>query len=138
MVKDIGIPTKAVLAANPHICETTDQDIAALLRSRPQNSHKGTFGRLGLVCGSDDMPGAAALAVSAALRSGVGLAELASVPSVVQRSAAGFPSRSISRLRRLAAVFPPKRLTRCAAFAVARRPWSSGAGLAAAIQSAGL
>ena len=51
VVKDIGIPTKAVLAANPYICETTDQDIAALLRSRPQNSHKGTFGRLGLVCG---------------------------------------------------------------------------------------
>ena len=90
VVKDIGIPTKAVLAANPYICETTDQDIAALLRSRPQNSHKGTFGRLGLVCGSDDMPGAAALAVSAALRSGVGLAELASVPSVVQRVSGRF------------------------------------------------
>ena len=90
VVRDIGIPEAAVLASSPYIWETADADAAALLRPRPQNSHKGTFGRLGLVCGSDGMPGAAALAVSAALRSGVGLAELASVPSVIQRVSGRF------------------------------------------------
>ena len=47
VVRDIGIPEAAVLASSPYIWETADADAAALLRPRPQNSHKGTFGRLG-------------------------------------------------------------------------------------------
>lgn len=84
-LKDIGIPEQAVLSVEPYIREVTAGELRRILKPRPKNSHKGTFGRLGLVCGSDDMPGAAALAVSSALRSGVGLAELASVSSVVDK-----------------------------------------------------
>ncbi|MCD7823155.1 MAG: NAD(P)H-hydrate dehydratase [Oscillospiraceae bacterium] len=41
--------------------------------SRPVNSHKGTFGRLLSIVGSDRYPGAAAISTLSALRSGVGL-----------------------------------------------------------------
>ena len=45
------------------------------LPHRPENSNKGTFGKLRIVAGSEQYRGAAALALSAALRSGVGLCE---------------------------------------------------------------
>lgn len=52
----------------------------ALLRQvlppRTRRSHKGTYGRLTLLCGSEGMSGAAVLAAKAALRSGVGLARV--------------------------------------------------------------
>ena len=56
---------------------------SALLPSRPDTGHKGTFGTLLSVCGSRDMPGAACLSAMAALRCGVGLVMMASVPSVI-------------------------------------------------------
>ncbi len=43
------------------------------IKKRPLNSHKGVFGRLVIVAGSDCFPGAAQIATIAALRSGVGL-----------------------------------------------------------------
>lgn len=44
----------------------------SLLRPRPDNGHKGTFGHALLVAGSRGMMGAAILAAQAALRSGIG------------------------------------------------------------------
>ena len=44
-----------------------------LLKPRRADTHKGDYGKLLLVCGSMEMPGAAALSAKAALRSGVGL-----------------------------------------------------------------
>ena len=41
---------------------------------RPENSHKGDFGRIVLIGGSETMPGAIALAAMASLKSGAGLA----------------------------------------------------------------
>ncbi len=49
-------------------------EIKGLVKKRPVNSHKGTFGKLLLIVGSDRYPGAAQLSTIAALRSGVGLA----------------------------------------------------------------
>ena len=46
---------------------------SSLIPKRPDNSNKGTFGKLLLVTGSSDYPGAARLSLEAALRSGVGL-----------------------------------------------------------------
>lgn len=43
------------------------------LKTRPKNSHKGTFGTALLICGSYGMCGAEILAAKAALRSGVGI-----------------------------------------------------------------
>ncbi|MFM9874194.1 MAG: NAD(P)H-hydrate dehydratase [Fimbriimonadaceae bacterium] len=53
-----------------------------ILKPRTKSSHKGTSGRLLIVAGSDNMPGAAILAAHAALRSGIGLVTLASTPEV--------------------------------------------------------
>lgn len=52
--------------------------LAPLLPPRPQASHKGSFGRVGLWAGSRQYPGALLLAAEAALRSGVGYVEIAS------------------------------------------------------------
>jgi len=53
-----------------------------ILPQRAKNSHKGTSGRLLIVAGSDNMPGAAILAAHAALCAGIGLVTLASTPEV--------------------------------------------------------
>ena len=47
------------------------------LKKRAKESNKGDFGRLLCICGSYTMPGAAIMAVRAALRSGTGLVNLA-------------------------------------------------------------
>lgn len=54
-----------------------------MLPERDDGGNKGSFGCLVLLCGSRDMPGAACLSTSAAMRCGVGLAALASVPPVL-------------------------------------------------------
>lgn len=46
------------------------------IKNRPLNSHKGMFGRLIIIGGSDCFPGAAQIAAIAALRSGVGLVRI--------------------------------------------------------------
>lgn len=48
-----------------------------LLPERPQFSHKGSFGRVLLICGSRGMVGCCTLATEGALRSGAGLVSLA-------------------------------------------------------------
>lgn len=53
-----------------------DEDLLRrVLPPRARRSHKGTYGRLALLCGSEGMSGAAVLATRAALRCGAGLAE---------------------------------------------------------------
>ena len=54
-----------------------DASVLRRLLPRPDESHKGTFGTLTMLCGSALMPGAARLAAAAALRSGVGLVRIA-------------------------------------------------------------
>ncbi|MCI7767086.1 MAG: NAD(P)H-hydrate dehydratase [Oscillospiraceae bacterium] len=56
---------------------------------RNENCHKGCFGRLLIISGSDGMSGAAAMNVTGALRSGAGLVRLASVPRVIDRVGSG-------------------------------------------------
>lgn len=48
-----------------------------LLPKREQNSHKGTFGNVLLICGSKNMVGCCVLAAEGALRSGAGLVTIA-------------------------------------------------------------
>ena len=47
------------------------------LPARPQHGHKGTFKRVLIVAGSDEMPGAAVLAGLASLKMGAGLVQVA-------------------------------------------------------------
>ncbi len=73
-------------------CETlTPAELRQLLGSRPQNSHKGSFGTAYLYCGSERYRGAAVLAVGGALRIGVGLCAIASVPSVTEHVLSAYP-----------------------------------------------
>ncbi|MCB9892513.1 MAG: NAD(P)H-hydrate dehydratase [Planctomycetes bacterium] len=55
------------------------------LPKRPRDGHKGTFGHVLVIAGSNTMPGAAALATLGALRGGAGLVTLASTESVLAR-----------------------------------------------------
>lgn len=50
--------------------------VLKLLPDRPDNGHKGTFGKILLLCGSRGYTGAAALAAMGALRTGAGLVYL--------------------------------------------------------------
>ncbi len=59
------------------MANSIDGKILKNLLPRAEDSHKGSFGRLTLFCGCDDMPGAAYLATLGALRSGVGLVNVA-------------------------------------------------------------
>lgn len=51
----------------------TAEEVGRLMRPRPIDAHKGTFGHALLIAGKRGMAGAAILAARAALRSGVGL-----------------------------------------------------------------
>lgn len=61
------------------------------LPRRSHTGHKGNNGRLLLIAGCRQYPGAAALAVGAAARSGVGYVRLASVPGAAKIAAAHCP-----------------------------------------------
>lgn len=62
--------------------------LANTLRERDSMAHKGTFGTLTVVAGSRYYRGAASLAVTAALRCGVGIVRLASCEEVIAATAA--------------------------------------------------
>ncbi len=59
---------------------------------RPVQAHKGSMGRVLLVCGSRGMAGAAALAAEAALRGGAGYAVLAAPGGISAELTAAVPS----------------------------------------------
>lgn len=61
------------------------------LPSRDNNSHKGTFGSLMAVTGSDTYRGAAALSIESALRGGVGLIRYYGTPSLCDELVSRFP-----------------------------------------------
>ena len=61
----------------------TDSDtVRGLLKKRERNTHKGAYGNMYALCGSDKYRGAAALACHSALRMGAGIVRLFSDPSV--------------------------------------------------------
>ncbi len=69
-IKDIGLPTILESFAGPG-------DVNLVVKSRPADSHKGDFGKLLVVGGSEIYSGAPALVALSALRTGVDLAYVA-------------------------------------------------------------
>ena len=67
------------------------QIVAAVLPPRPDDSHKGTYGKVLVVAGSERYVGAALLTAGAAIRGGAGLVTLASPPSVKTALAGASP-----------------------------------------------
>ncbi len=70
---DIGIPTHSEECNPPTGWVAEDEDVFEALPDRPEDAHKGTFGHVLVLAGSQGHTGAAALAGAAALRSGAGL-----------------------------------------------------------------
>jgi len=70
VVKDIGLPQDFERLAGPG-------DVSLVVRSRPAEAHKGDFGRLLVVGGSEVFSGAPALVALSALRAGVDLTYIA-------------------------------------------------------------
>jgi NAD(P)H-hydrate epimerase len=85
-VRDIGIPRKTLLERAGSLWLAEDRDLRAWLRPRPQDSHKGDFGRLAVLAGSRGKAGAAVLTARGALRAGAGLVTVfcpASIESII-------------------------------------------------------
>ncbi|RME45114.1 MAG: NAD(P)H-hydrate dehydratase [Deltaproteobacteria bacterium] len=74
---DIGIPRERIEGVQTPYTLLEGSDLAPHLQKRPPDSHKGTFGHLLIVAGSEGMTGAAALAGEAAMRAGSGLVSVA-------------------------------------------------------------
>lgn len=71
---DIGIGQESYEAVGSEIIVSAEQnEIKRFFKSRRSDAHKGDFGKLLCVAGSKDMQGAAVMAASAAVNSGVGL-----------------------------------------------------------------
>ncbi|HVM23942.1 MAG TPA: NAD(P)H-hydrate dehydratase [Candidatus Limnocylindrales bacterium] len=65
--------------------------VADHLPPRPARAHKGEFGRVLVVAGSIDYPGAALLTAIGAMRAGAGVVRVAAAESVVARLAGSVP-----------------------------------------------
>ncbi len=73
-VCDIGVD---LTPASAHSVYLADRHILSeVMPPRKRRSHKGTYGRLALACGSHGMCGAAVLSARAALRTGAGLLQV--------------------------------------------------------------
>jgi ADP-dependent NAD(P)H-hydrate dehydratase / NAD(P)H-hydrate epimerase len=79
---DIGIPQDFVSNLNPQIHLLSQEMVHPLIPLRPPSSHKGTFGHVGIIGGSQGKTGAPAMAGLAALRIGSGLVTVATPQSV--------------------------------------------------------
>lgn len=69
----------------------SDRWVAERLPARPARAHKGTFGRVLVVAGSIEYPGAALLTALGAMRAGAGLVRVATAESVAARLAGSLP-----------------------------------------------
>ena len=73
----------------------TLQNTKSILKPRPNNSHKGTFGTVNAVVGCARYRGAATLSVMGALRSGAGIVRLCSTEKVCSAVTAQYPSATL-------------------------------------------
>jgi len=76
VVSEIGIGEDGIADDPEKVFVPEDIDILRMIPKRHPHSHKGTYGRLLIVAGSEGMCGAAYLSALAAYRSGVGLVEV--------------------------------------------------------------
>lgn len=88
---DIGIGDYVDEYAKIVMLDTDSSFANSLLPFRLEDSHKGTYGRLTLVCGSGAYPGAAIISSKSALRSGVGLVDLCTNKDVIRSAVSAMP-----------------------------------------------
>jgi hydroxyethylthiazole kinase-like uncharacterized protein yjeF len=75
-VVPISLPADSAKSVKAHLFTLDDVEAAQMLRPRPRDSHKGTFGKVAVIAGSTGLTGAAHLSSLAALRTGAGLVTL--------------------------------------------------------------
>ncbi len=75
IIKNIGFASLQSMEFFPDTFTYDKQDVC-LMPERKANSHKGSFGRVLVIAGSEDMSGAAYLSAKAAYRTGAGLVEV--------------------------------------------------------------
>ena len=78
IVADIGFPKTSVASVQPALYCYEPADLYKELPMRAAHSHKGTFGKVLIVAGSETMSGACYLAAKAAYRTGAGLVRVVS------------------------------------------------------------
>jgi ADP-dependent NAD(P)H-hydrate dehydratase / NAD(P)H-hydrate epimerase len=88
VIAPIGSPDESILS-DLHLNLITPQDLAPLLGPRPAESNKGNYGHVLVIGGSLGKAGAAAMAGISALRTGAGLATVATAKSILA-TVAGF------------------------------------------------
>lgn len=98
IVKSIGIPDGWDSKIGFPIEQKSKDEIKALLPCRNRNSHKGTYGKLMLICGCEQYMGAAAISAKAALRSGVGIVNLCTPKAVAQALVSSMPECTFTSL----------------------------------------
>lgn len=79
---DIGIPEEYADNFEYKIKMMCGSHLKNIVPRKKPDSHKGNYGRLLIICGSEKMPGACIMAAEAAARSGVGLLQIATVKSI--------------------------------------------------------
>lgn len=77
LVADIGYPAPLCEEIKKDALIPDDEYVKSAIPTRKPNTHKGSYGRLLMYCASENMTGAGVLAAKAALRSGVGLLNIA-------------------------------------------------------------
>lgn len=86
------MPLVQLFLMEHHFVSSITPELArSLLPNRPDDSHKGSFGKALVIAGSTQFPGAANLAIQAALRSGAGLVYAAIPESIYLPLAASLP-----------------------------------------------
>jgi ADP-dependent NAD(P)H-hydrate dehydratase / NAD(P)H-hydrate epimerase len=78
-------------AMTASVTSITPRWVARNLPPRPAGAHKGDFGRVLVVAGSIEFPGAALLTGLGAMRAGAGVVRVAAADSVVARLASAMP-----------------------------------------------
>jgi hydroxyethylthiazole kinase-like uncharacterized protein yjeF len=76
LTHDGGLAIAVAVSRTPRRRSLPDVSAALLLADRPDDGHKGTFGRVVVVAGSRDFTGAPRLAAMGAARGGAGLVEV--------------------------------------------------------------
>ncbi|MFP4662539.1 MAG: NAD(P)H-hydrate dehydratase [Halanaerobiales bacterium] len=92
---DLGVPVDYVLEQEPEHFVLDIDEAGSLLPQRPVDSHKGTFGKVGIIGGSSGMAGAPSMTGLAALKIGAGLVQLA-VPEIIEPTVASFSPEMIT------------------------------------------
>lgn len=83
VIEKIGVPDFVVDKFHNKEYLTEIEDIKAIIKKRKKHSHKGDFGRVTIMAGSENFTGAAYISSQAAVRTGAGLVTLCTKKSIV-------------------------------------------------------